>query len=90
MKKQKLALTVILAALLGLSFPTQAQVFIQEEDMGTNNRVSRDGEGLGPGHGGDTDLDPDPVEYTPLGSGALILGCLGGAYLLGRRRKERE
>ena len=90
MRTRNLALTVILAMLLGLSFPTQAQIFIQEEDMGTNNRVSRDGDGIGPGHGGDTDLDPDPVEYTPLGGGALILGCLGGAYLLSRRRKERE
>ena len=24
----------------------------------------------------------------PLGSGLLLLGCLGGAYLIGKRRKE--
>lgn len=31
------------------------------------------------------------IDYlAPLGSGLMILGCLGGAYLVGKRRKERE
>lgn len=31
------------------------------------------------------------IDYlAPLGEGLLILGCLGGAYLVGKRRKERE
>lgn len=26
--------------------------------------------------------------FAPLGGGILVLGCLGGAYLIGKRRKE--
>ena len=97
MRTRNLALTVILAMLLGLSLPTQAQVFIQEDEQELNTRILTLGGGLpdpdDPGddntgdHGGH---GQGTGEYTPLGSGALILGCLGGAYLLGRRRKERE
>ena len=33
-----------------------------------------------------TDID----EFAPLGEGILLLSCLGGAYLIGRRRKEQN
>ena len=33
-----------------------------------------------------TDID----EFAPLGEGVLLLSCLGGAYLIGRRRKEQN
>lgn len=33
-----------------------------------------------------TDID----EFAPLGEGVLLLSCLGGAYLFGRRRKEQN
>jgi len=32
----------------------------------------------------------DTHDWTPLGDGILLLGCLGGAYLLGKRRKREE
>lgn len=28
--------------------------------------------------------------YAPIGNGILLLGVLGGAYLLGKKRKENE
>ena len=37
------------------------------------------------------DVTPDhdtTWDYTPLGSGIWLLGALGGAYLLGKRRKD--
>ena len=34
-------------------------------------------------------LDMDQ-SFTPVGNGLWVLGCLGGAYLLGKRRKKDE
>ena len=36
------------------------------------------------------DIDPeiDMDDFAPLGEGIMLLSCLGGAYLLGKRRKE--
>ena len=36
--------------------------------------------------GGDISLE----NFAPLSGGILVLGCLGGAYLIGRRRKEQN
>lgn len=86
----------LMAALL-LSVPTRAQVFIMDESIETGRvRGSGDflpdpdapGEGQGNDWGGNGNGETPP--YAPLGGGMLILGCLGGAYLLGRRRKEGE
>ena len=94
MKTRNLTLTVILAALLGLSVPTQAQVFIQEDGMESSPRILLQGGMPGepePDAGNDQAGDGQGQgEYTPIGEGFLILGCLGGAYLLGKRRKEGE
>ena len=35
-------------------------------------------------HEGDISLE----NFAPLSGGILVLGCLGGAYLIGKRRKE--
>lgn len=36
------------------------------------------------------DIDPEIEidDFAPLGEGIMLLSCLGGAYLLGKRRKE--
>ena len=63
-----------------------AQVFISDEDY-NNNRADVTG-------GGDLvpilpqNLEVDWIEPTPLGGGWLLLAGLGGAYLLGKKRKE--
>ena len=35
-------------------------------------------------------LDVTYDQLAPVGEGLLLLGLLGGAYLLGKRRKEQE
>ena len=78
-----LVLTVLL---LGSFHNTYAQIFIMEEDECFNDRIGYtefDFPGLLPDH--DTTWD-----YTPIGDGLLLLGCLGGAYLLGKRRKKDD
>jgi hypothetical protein len=36
----------------------------------------------------DRDGDISLENFAPLSGGILVLGCLGGAYLIGKRRKE--
>ena len=82
MKKRIIA---IAAALMMATAPAMAQVFIMEEDDYNGNRV------------GTTSLDVDlPGVYdsgedwfTPVGEGIFVLAGLAGAYLVGKRRKEK-
>ena len=64
----------------------QAQIYLDDESMENSQRASNS-EPFPlpdmPGH--DNTLD-----YTPLGSGIAVLGLLGGAYLVGKRRKESK
>lgn len=62
---------------------TYAQVFISDEDY----------HGYRAGEAGEFPLTFEPdhdstLDYTPVGNGIWLLGCLGGAYLLGKRRKK--
>lgn len=80
---------IILATALLLSATVNAQIFLMsEEEMEHNLRCGYDNypeDIFVPVQGLDMDQS-----FTPLGSGWLVLGCLGGAYLLGRRRKKDE
>ena len=75
-----------MAAMLLLSMPLRSQVFLTQEDLDSE----RDGqwEDIGliiPIH----EVDFDQAEpYVPVGSGIAMLAALGGAYLLGKRKKE--
>ena len=92
MKKKSIIVTTLLAAVMLLSVPSRAQVFIMEEDEGSS-RTSTNGNLPGIPTldiGYDQYDDPTNPPYAPLGGELLVLGCLGGMYLLGRRRKERE
>ena len=75
-----------MAAALMLAASASAQVFVLEE-----NDNQRDGsetpdfnidnpDGFGQGS--------DYYEYAPLGSGALLLAGLAGAYLIGKKKKK--
>ena len=91
MKKKTIILTVIMTAMLLLAVPVRAQIFIMDEEEGVGRRGATGGElpnipGLNEGY----DQFEDDETYAPLGGGVLILGCLGGAYLRGKRRKEEE
>ena len=77
---------VLMAAALLLSMPLRSQVFLTQEDLDSE----RDGqwEDIGliiPIH----EQDFDQAEpWAPVGSGIAVLAALGGAYLLGKRKKE--
>ena len=76
----------MLALVAALSVPAKAQIFLDDEDM----NVRGDGSGnmdignIIPQHG----VEWDQANYLPVGEGVLLLGLLGGAYLLGKKRKE--
>ena len=78
-------IVVILIVLLFTTGITQAQVFIMDEDVNGNIRVS-ESEFVVPVPYQGTDWD----EYLPLDGGWLLLASLGGAYLLKKRKKERS
>jgi len=77
---------MLMAAMLLLSMPLRSQVFLTQEDLDSE----RDGqwEDIGliiPIH----EVDFDQAEpWVPAGSGIAVLAALGGAYLLGKRKKE--
>ena len=80
---------IIIATALLLSVSAHAQIFIvMEEDLATNLRVNDEpaSNPFVPVAG----TDFDQSLYTPLGSGCLALAALGGAYLLGKRRRKDE
>lgn len=92
MKKRVISVMAILALMFGpiCSQSVKAQIVImeEEEEVEESERAEVEGDEL--------ELPQTPEQgitidrYAPLGSGMLILGCLGGAYLLGRRRKSED
>ena len=85
MNKKLAALTV---AMLLLSAPAMAQIFLDDETL-TNRGWLGQMDELGniiPFH----EVDWDQASYTPTGGGIMLLGLLGGAYLVGKRRKEDQ
>lgn len=81
-------LTILLLGSISNTF-AQGGIFIMdgEEDNFTDR--------IGSGTSGFTfpGIMPDhdsTLDYTPVGNGILLLGCLGGAYLLGKRKKKED
>ena len=88
MKKKIISLIAIFSLMIG---PLNAQIFITEnEEEIFNPRVNP--EGLSPGWFVIPDMpnSDSALDYTPIGDGLWALGLLGGAYLLGKRRKKKE
>ena len=76
---------IVLLLLLSLSLVSKAQIFIDDDEYEGTLRNGQSSSGLlVPIQGQQTD------QYAPLGEGVLLLGCLGGAYLLNKRRKKVE
>ena len=79
---------MLLVTMLLMAMPMRSQVFLTQEDLDSE----RDGqwEDLGliiPIH----EQDFDQAEpYAPVGSGIAVLAALGGAYLLGKTRREED
>ena len=76
---------LIFVVMLSFSMASWAQVFILDDEFeGTLREGQSSSELLVPIQGQQVD------QYAPLGEGALLLGCLGGAYLLSKRRRKIE
>ena len=83
MNKKLIALMV---AILMTSGTAMAQIFLDDESL-TNRGWLGDMDELGniiPFH----EVEWDQANYVPTGGGIMLLTVLGGAYLLGKRRKE--
>jgi len=80
------ALACLLVSPKGIS-QAEAQFFIlnDEEYMNLNRGAVNEGDVVAIlSQGGNTDW----IDYSPIGSGWLLLGGMGCAYLLGKRRKK--
>ena len=75
---------MILAAALMFAASASAQVFVLEEN--DNQREGTDFNISNPEFGDGTDFYEET--YVPVGSGALLLAGLAGAYLLGKKKKK--
>ena len=67
--------------------PAVAQVFIMEDDDSMN---PRDPSGSITFNVMVNSQDVQNDQFVPLGSGIAVLAALGGAYLLGKKRREEE
>ena len=72
-----------MAAALMLAASASAQVFVLEENESLREGSETPGFNIdNPGMGSDNDA------YAPLGSGALLLAGLAGAYLIGKKKEK--
>ena len=89
MKKRIISVMAVLAMLCGPTMMQSAKaqnIFESDEELEMSLRGhSGNGNVMSVTEGEDV-ISMD--NYAPLGSGILVLGCLGGAYLIGKRRKE--
>ena len=80
------ALSVVALSLV-MAMPAKAQIYLDDEDMAENRATWLDGVGnIIPLH----EVDWDQAAYAPIGDGILLIGLLGGAYLLNRKLKQEE
>lgn len=93
MKKRNTIIMVIMALVLSLSsfnqVKAQVGIFIMDDEEYAN---IRDG-GSEPPDGfiiPDFPNHDETWDVTPIGNGLWLLGALGGAYLLGKRRKRED
>ena len=85
-KKKSSILIVTMLLITMLSATTlRAQVFLMEDEFESNIRVGGTEFVVpAPYQGGDLD------QYLPIGDGLLLLVGMGGAYLLGKRKKKDD
>ena len=91
MKKRIISAMAILALLFGpVSIPqAPAQILLMDlEEEEENDRLNAKNSELELPNIPQLGITLD--QYAPLGEGIVMLGCLGGAYLLAKRRKKDE
>ena len=80
-KMKKLIATVSL--ILAFATVSNAQVFLIDDGIDNPRNPNEEFNIVNPGyHGSSEDW------YTPVGDGTLLLAALGGAYLLGKKKKK--
>ena len=84
---KKKSIIIITTLLLMLSGMAKAQIFIMSDEEYSNERVKGQ---VGGGLPFVPVQDVTTDQYAPLGGGTLLLGLLGGAYLLGQRRRKGD
>ena len=87
MKRKNIILTVLFALSLGLATvnPARAQILIMDEDDYAAPRANTGQAFPIPNVPWDHD---STLDYTPVGSGLWVLGCLGMIYLVGKHKKR--
>ena len=90
MKKRIISVMAVLAMLCGPTMMLNAQhIFDSDEEM---EKSLRRGTEVTENDLTSVSIQDDDVismeNYAPLSGGILVLGCLGGAYLIGKRKKE--
>lgn len=76
---------LLFVVMLSFSMISWAQIFIMNDEFeGTMREGQSSSELVVPIQGQQTD------QFAPLGEGVLLLGCLGGAYLLSKRKRKIE
>ena len=103
MKKRIITVLGLVTALSMLTSTSFAQIQIIKKEKAQGNIIvyeedeeDENGEGLDRSNGNDEVVEMPQAEQqnitidylAPLGGELLLLSCLGGAYLLGKRRKE--
>ena len=79
---------ILLVTMLLMAVPMRSQVFLTQEDLDSERQGQWEDIGLIiPIH----EQDFDQAEpWVPVGSGIAVLAALGGAYLLGKKRREED
>ena len=79
---------ILLVTMLLMAVPMHSQVFLTQEDLDSERQGQWEDIGLIiPIHESDFD-QAEP--WVPVGSGIAVLAALGGAYLLGKKRREED
>ena len=74
----------ILTAAMLMAMTAKAQMFTMEDEVNELREPVAEDHGIIPFHG----VEFDQSNYIPLGDGVLLLAALGGAYLIGKRKKD--
>ena len=82
----KIRKTLAFVVLLFMATTTHGQIFETEDVTSSRLRAEADPNGIVPLNG--VLFDQTNAEYTPVGSGLLLLAALGGAYLLRKKTDE--
>ena len=79
---------ILLATLMmALTLPMQAQILTMDDEENQRTGTTINEFGRIPTQ---WETHDQAMEFAPLGEGLFVLAALGGAYLIGRRRKENK